>query len=107
MKKSKTLHSFYLEGVQFETRIQTSNKWKTFNIAVHTNIRRGFNGRFKGKHVIYKDYCPPGYVRHHKYYVEDNINAGIEIITREEHSKIHNNGNSGKFLTYATEETRI
>lgn len=91
MKQSKILFSSFFEGHRVCIRIQTKTNWESFFITGGISICRGFRGTYKNRTVVYKEYCPPGFVRHHKYYNDKDINEGVEIITLEEHMLIHDN----------------
>jgi hypothetical protein len=98
--KAKYLFSFTEEGVNFRVQIRSKNNWKTYHVWNGFIPVTGFRGTFKKKTVRYKDYCPPGFVRHHRYYNNKDINEGVELVTRSKHAQIHRHGKTGQFMTY-------
>lgn len=88
-RKSKVINLFSVEGVQIPTLYRTANNGKSFCISNYFCIVKGYRGSYKGKRVTYKNYCPPGLVRHHVYYNDLDYDDGVLLVTRAEHMEIH------------------
>lgn len=86
--KTKLLFYKREEGVQ--VCVQYVHTKKTICIVSGFNVQRGYQGSYKGKSHIYKNYCPPDFCRHHEWYCDEDPEEGIVMMSKNEHAFIHN-----------------